>query len=269
APLGNKTGIVIFPLARGTRDNTIGGPMPGAGNTIAFNGGPGVELAPDSETGNAIRGNSIFANTGLGIDFGTGKVTLNDAGDTDTGPNNRQNFPVLASALSAGNEVTIQGTLQSSANAVFDLDFFGNLACSPTGIGQGESFLGTVAVTTDAQGDASFTATFPASVAAGQFITTTATDAGNNTSQFSQCAQVMPGAPLPKLVVTRPAAGDSVILSWPASSPGFILEATDNLSPAALWLRVAEIPSVAGDRNSVTIKASSRSSFFRLRRPCP
>ncbi|MBI4660705.1 MAG: hypothetical protein HY735_17855 [Verrucomicrobia bacterium] len=261
--LGNKNaGIDIW---GGARDNIIGGPTPGAGNTIAFNAGAGVLV--EEETGNSIRGNSIFGNKGLGIDFGSGSVTRNDAGDTDTGPNNRQNFPLLAPVVSTGNGVTIQGTLQSSANAVFDLDFFHNPACSPAGIGQGENFLGSAAVTTDANGDASFNVTFPMNVAPGQFITATATDAEGNTSQFSQCVSVMSSAPWPKLVVTRPAAGDSMILSWPTSLQGFILETTDNLSPAAIWLKVGDAPSVAGDRNSVTIEVSNRSSFFRLRRP--
>ncbi|MBI2947857.1 MAG: right-handed parallel beta-helix repeat-containing protein [Verrucomicrobia bacterium] len=264
AALGNQLGIY---LVRGARDNTIGGPTPGSGNTIAFNRGPGVLMEADVGTGNAIRGNSIFGNTGLGIDFGSGLIKKNDTGDADTGPNNYQNFPVLASAVSTGYDVTFQGTLQSSANAVFDLDFFRNAACSSAGIGQGERFLGTLAVTTDANGDGSFKVTLPKSDAAGQFITATATDAEGNTSPFSQCVQVMGGSPLLRLIVAQPAPGDFVILSWPTSSQGFVLETTDNLSPAAVWLKVPDAPSVAGDENRVTIKTSSRSGFYRLRKP--
>ena len=48
-------------------NTTIGGTQSGAANKIAFNGGPGVMVA--SGTGNAIRGNSIFSNAGLGIDL--------------------------------------------------------------------------------------------------------------------------------------------------------------------------------------------------------
>jgi hypothetical protein len=45
-------------------------------------------------------------------------------------------------------------------------------------------------VTTNAQGQAKFTMTFTTGVSAGQFITATATDANNNTSQFSKCVRV-------------------------------------------------------------------------------
>lgn len=261
--LGNEEAGIWIDL--GATLNTIGGPGPAAGNTIAFNSGPGVMIADG--TRNAIRGNSILGNSGLAIDFGSGKVILNDAGDADGGPNNKQNFPVLASAVSTGQDVTVQGTLQSRANSVFDLDFYDNRECSASGYGEGENFLGSVEVTTDANGEASFNVTFPASAAAGRFITATANDARGNTSQFSQCLQVSAAALSTKLMVTRHATSDSLILSWPASSPGFILETTDNLAPAAVWLKVAESPSVAGDWNSVTIKPSNRSSFYRLRRP--
>lgn len=61
AALGNRQyGIYIWSPSH---DNTIGGPTPGSGNRIAFNRGPGVLMEPDAGTGNAIRGNSIFANT--------------------------------------------------------------------------------------------------------------------------------------------------------------------------------------------------------------
>src|SRR6185436_2488731 len=54
-------------IAGGT-NNIIGGTENGAGNTIAFNGS-GVAVTGSGQ-GNAIRGNSIFSNLGLGIDLG-------------------------------------------------------------------------------------------------------------------------------------------------------------------------------------------------------
>ena len=139
---------------------------------------------------NAIISNLIFSNGGLGIDLGNNTVTANDAGDGDTGPNNLQNFPELISASSAGGSTTIEGTLNSTANVAFRLEFFSNKTCDPSGYGEGQTLRGSKNVTTDANGNASFKTTFLVSVPNGYFITATATDARNNTSEFSKCLAV-------------------------------------------------------------------------------
>ncbi len=88
-PLGNGTAILVD---GGSSDNTIGGTVAGAGNTIAFSAGAGIDVDSTGGTGNAIRLNSIFSNTGLGIELGTG-VTTNPPGGPHTGPNDLQNYP--------------------------------------------------------------------------------------------------------------------------------------------------------------------------------
>ena len=95
SPLGNtNSGVGIF---TGSSNNSVGGTVAGAGNRIAFNT-RGVVV--DSGTGNTILANSIFSNVGVGIDLTpVAGVTANDNCDTDTGPNNLQNFPVLTSAV--------------------------------------------------------------------------------------------------------------------------------------------------------------------------
>ena len=80
-------------LSTGAPGNTIGGTSTGDGNTIAHNSGDGVLVSSGTDT--AILGNSIFFNTGLGIDLSPGGVSANDAGDVDSGANNLQNFPIL------------------------------------------------------------------------------------------------------------------------------------------------------------------------------
>lgn len=181
APLPNSIyGIVV---ASGD-NNTIGGIQNGAANIIAFNGADGVRV--ESGTGNAIRGNSIFSNGELGIDLGPlNGVTFNDPGDVDTGGNNLQNFPVLTSVSSGASSTTIQGTLNSTANTTFQIDFYSNAAIDFTGHGEGALFFNTAPVTTDGSGNATINVTFPATLPAGRVITATATSANGNTSEFS------------------------------------------------------------------------------------
>jgi hypothetical protein len=179
-PLPNtQQGILIL----GAINNTIGGTQSEASNKIAFNGGPGVGVS--SGSGDVIRGNSIFSNGGLGIDLGADGVTPNDLGDGDTGSNQLQNFPVISGIQSTSNSTTIQGSLKSTTNTAFQIDFYSNAAVDPSGNGEGARFLGTTSVNTNGNGDATINATLPISLVAGQVITATATDPNGNTSEFS------------------------------------------------------------------------------------
>ncbi|HET9789019.1 MAG TPA: carboxypeptidase-like regulatory domain-containing protein, partial [Pyrinomonadaceae bacterium] len=155
-------------------------------NVIAFNNDDGVAIV--SGTGNAIIFNSMFQNTESGIDLLGNGVTPNDAGDVDTGPNDLQNFPVLTSVIS-GTITNIQGTLNSTANSTFIIQFYSNPNCA--GIGQGKTFIGSTIVDTDSSGNVSFSAPVAASLTASEFVTATATDPNNNTSEISACRQVV------------------------------------------------------------------------------
>jgi 5-hydroxyisourate hydrolase-like protein (transthyretin family) len=151
-----------------------------------------------SATGNTISANSVFDNSGLGIDLGNDGVTPNDADDSDTGPNNLQNFPSIDTAESDGSSTTVSGSLTSSSNTDFTLEFFANAVCDPTGFGEGEEFLGSTDVTTGDEGSASFAESFSVPVAAAGFVTATATNRGSgDTSEFSACAEVSPAEPIP------------------------------------------------------------------------
>lgn len=184
--LGNTfNGILITGQARA---NTIGGPTAGEGNVIAFNGSDGVFVS--SGTNNSIRGNSIFLNSSLGIDLGVNGVTPNDAGDSDTGPNQLQNFPVLTGATNLGTALVIAGSINSRPGIAFNLDFFANDACDPGGNGEGQVYLGSAIVTTDGGGNAAFSRTIPGSFSQ-QFVTATATDPLGDTSEFSACRAVV------------------------------------------------------------------------------
>ncbi|MEG3909054.1 DUF4347 domain-containing protein, partial [Microcoleus sp. w2-18aC6] len=180
SPVPNITGVLID----GAINNAIGGTAAGQGNTIANNLGSAVNII--AGTGNSIQNNSIFANLGLGIDLGNNGITANDAGDADTGANNLQNTPVLTTATASAGSVTVAGTFNSTPSTTFTLQFFAN---TPPGT-QGQTFIASIPVTTDAAGNAAFNQTFPAAVTAGQLITATATDTTSNTSEFS--AQPVP-----------------------------------------------------------------------------
>lgn len=127
---------------------------------------------------------------GLGIDNGNSTgVTPNDVGDPDTGSNNLQNSPVLTAATMNNGSLNITGTLNSTPNKSFRIEYFLNDACNSAGNGEGKTFVGTRTVQTDPSGNANADASF-AAIASGQVITATATDAADNTSEFSKCTAV-------------------------------------------------------------------------------
>ena len=187
--VGNTVGGIQ--ILSGASGNSVGGAA-GAGNIIAFNGGAGVNVRDASNLNNAILSNSIFSNNGLGIDLGVvpGVVTPNDSCDSDAGPNNLQNFPVLTSAVISAGVTTIQGTLNSTGITTFTVQIFSNDGCDPTGFGEGQTPIGSTTVTTDAGCSArfSFTSSLPVE---GQVLTATATDSSGNTSEFSPCIGIV------------------------------------------------------------------------------
>lgn len=188
--LGNgSTGVFV---GGGASDNVIGGPATGAANRIAHNL-TGVEILeetslPGVSRGNLVSRNSIHSNDRLGINLSLdydGDPAPNDDGDDDDGPNGFQNYPVITSVT--GNRV--RGSLDSVANSTYTIDFYSNDACDlPTGFGEGKTWLGAAAVTTNGSGHADIDEAMP--VGAGVGISTTATDANGNTSEFSQCFAV-------------------------------------------------------------------------------
>jgi len=233
ANLGNGGfGVRLFAggeVPVGATNNTIGGTAAGAGNVIAFNGQGGITIAGTSSAfaaatiGNRISGNSIFSNIGLGIDLGGDGVTPNTPGGPHTGANNLQNFPVITSVTSSGGSTTIAGTFNSTPSTKgFRLEFFANTAADPSGFGQGQTFIGFKNVDTDGGGNATFSVTLPVTVPAGQFVTATATDPNNNTSEFSAAvavAQAKTGTPDLRLSVS-----DGKVSTTPGSTLTYRLD---------------------------------------------
>jgi parallel beta-helix repeat protein len=177
-PLGNgHYGIYLY-LANG---NQIGDYYDE--NIISHNQSHGIVIA--SGDGNRLEYNQLFDNAGLGIDLGNNGVTLNDAGDGDTGPNNLQNYPVITGAEPG--TMLVNGTLNSTPNAVFRIVFSSSPNCDSSGYGEGKTILDSANLTTDALGDLTFAHVLPDVLVGGNYLTATATDPDGNTSEYSPC----------------------------------------------------------------------------------
>jgi thiol-disulfide isomerase/thioredoxin len=150
-----------------------------------------VQLVSDQANGtttgnafNSILSNAISGNDGLGIDLNNDGVTADTPGTQSSGPNFWQSYPVLTSVGAADKNQTVSGYLDSTPNMTFTIQFFGNSASDASGHGQGQYFLGSTQVTTDASGHAAFMFTFR-SIDGAPFVCATATDSNGDTSEFS------------------------------------------------------------------------------------
>ncbi|HEX8597477.1 MAG TPA: hypothetical protein VF952_03080, partial [Chloroflexia bacterium] len=141
ADLGNNNHGVYVKDAPG---NTVGGSVPGSGNQVAYNGGDGVYVEGQDSYQTGILRNSIHSNGGQGIDLASNGVTANDSCDADTGPNFRQNYPVLTRATSGGGTTNIEGTLDSADGGTYRVEFFSNTACDTSGYGEGQTYIGAI-----------------------------------------------------------------------------------------------------------------------------
>lgn len=168
--------------------NVIGDVTPGLGNVIAYNGyGVTVNDICGTATHNIFRGNSIHNNLKLGIDLNENGIQPNDPRDPDAGPNDLQNYPELSAALRSS-VTTVLGTFNSTPDREFTLDFYASSTCLNMQR-SGEEYLGTLVVTTDAEGNAPINVELP-QLEAGKFITALATNEDLSTSEFSSCTPV-------------------------------------------------------------------------------
>jgi hypothetical protein len=165
-----------------------------AGNAAAA--GSGIQVSENCVV--RITANQMPGNGGLGVNLIGGtedgaRVTGNDAGDGDSGPNQLQNFPVITSALRQSNGgTTITGQLNSTASTTFRIElFFVTGAIDPSGNGEAVALLVAQEVTTNASGNSSFS--FPvAGLQAGHAVTMTAINTSTGaTSEFSENAFIV------------------------------------------------------------------------------
>lgn len=175
----------------------IGGTGASDGNVFANIDSHAVLVSSQSQ-GNSILGNSFRNNnSGLAINLQAAGdpvngVTANDGNDPDTGANNLQNFPEILSAIRSGSNTNVTFTLTSTGSRTFRIEFYASDTADPSGFGEGQRFLQSTDVTTNATGFA--TAIISASGSAlpsGDFVTATATDLSTGeTSEFSAAVLV-------------------------------------------------------------------------------
>ena len=187
----------------GTGTNALNARAPATtnGNLIAFNRTDGVHVDGAAQ-GVSIRGNLIFENGALGINLArendlSNGVTLNDAGDADSGPNTLQNFPVLSGVqptkTSTGIATALSGTLNSAPNGDFVIDFYRSTQDDDSGYGEGGFYLGSVAARTNGAGNAAFRFNANGDLRGLIFTATATALADGSTSEFGPSALQISG----------------------------------------------------------------------------
>jgi len=155
APLPNTGDGVLVAASPSVGEHRIGAAL-GIGfneaqsNIIAFNGLCGVIITGGVDT--SILANSIYDNGELGIDLAPGGmrgVTINDALDIDSGPNNLQNFAEVVQVTPEG---FVTFVLNSKPLTAYWVELFINRQPDPSELGEGQVFLGGLDVTTNASG---------------------------------------------------------------------------------------------------------------------
>lgn len=264
-PLGNIGHNVELDLATNC---VIGGTNSSAWNIIANAVDPlrsGIRVR--NGLGNAILGNSIYSNGLFGICFNGASPTANDIGacDGDTGPNGKQNYPVLQSCVSDGLATRLRGYLDSTSGQTYLLQFYASPAADPSGNGEGKIYLGSSSIALSGACSNSFALTLPSGPPAGWVVSATATDPGNSTSEFSQTIGV---SSAPTLSIQPASAGTSSISWLVTNSFGGtwqLVQAT-NLNAPILWTSVTNTPTVASNGTWFTVALDTTNStrFFRL-----
>jgi parallel beta-helix repeat protein len=215
----SASGIAIL----GASNTVIGGAEAGAGNTITDSVDTGIAvasitlsvvpltIAPQNTT---ILGNSITdstagpLNSGLGIDlfeatdtsgspdfvpesFSEIGATLNDTGDSDTGPNNYMNYPVINSASQNLLNLNVNFDLDAADSPTdqYRVEFFANDAADPSGYGEGQTFLGSTTVSPGSDKKANLTLPTGTNLTGKVLSATTTAIDGTTTSGFGSTSE--------------------------------------------------------------------------------
>jgi len=258
--LGNT---IAFSARSGIRVESTGNNLQVIGNTIRNNALTGVYVVGSTRA--ALVSNRIYANGQIGIDLNENGVTLNDPGDSDSGPNNLLNFPAITSVNVSGNNQLIYGfTFDGPAETNgYRIEFFANSAADASGYGEGETYLGHVDIA-HSGGSQTYSGnmTALAPIGIGSIISATATrkTAGGTwdiTSEFSATATAQGIAQLTAALTSTPFdQGSGAAFSTPGSD-------------VSLTATVTNTGSGSTQSNSIftVISINNTSSFFNAETP--
>ncbi len=196
--LGNDVGVVV--MADTNRIGDFGAALP---NVIAGNRCDGVRVAPSSVNEVWI-GSLMFANAADSPECRSialaGNTYVNDTDDLDNGANGALNHPEITSVRESGDDLIIEGRINSAANTRYRVQLFANFDASVCadagGPGEGQAFLGDFEIDTPADtGVRAFTWRAPLAGFGVRSIAATASVgapeiAAYSTSPFSPCALV-------------------------------------------------------------------------------
>jgi uncharacterized repeat protein (TIGR01451 family) len=131
------------------------------GNTLA-----GICLTGSARV--VVSDTAATGGSGPGIDLGCDGPTANDEAsvpyDTDTGPNDLLNYPVVTSVLYSGTDTVIQGYLKTAAPPGFQsnlIELWDNSSPSSATRTGGETFLTGLPITLDSNGFGTFSVIVP------------------------------------------------------------------------------------------------------------
>ena len=207
-------------ISQNAENNTIGGDFVSAErNIIAYNPGAGVGLASSAGPDNYVDPNFLYSNGGLGVDImDDGAILPNDYGDSScngganpthcpdadggtdgvsaVAANRLMNFPVITNATYTGTTLYFEGTLDTFPGHYYNMFFFWNDACDPSGYGEGRYFLGSLGFNANGV-DNTFDRTFNnVSLSGDVYLTMSASDP-ESSSEFSQCFVIHTGNATP------------------------------------------------------------------------
>lgn len=236
-----------------------------------------------SARGNVLVGNFPFPISPLKADGGTDGAFLTNYLTKAIADPAAGVTPVLATNSTA---TRVTGTVPAGStnypNVMIDLyavdpegrtnGMAANIPELPNGFVQGRTYLGSFTVTAT-NGTFDFD-TSSLSLAAGTLVTATANyssapagthNAPTITSAFSAPVTLGEGTGGGSVTLSASRSGNNLVLAWPASAAGFMVQSSDSVVPAN-WADVTPQPAVVpnGNQNTVTIPIGAGNKFYRL-----